>query len=116
LERIIIGIAIVSFLAHLLIIFLVDQDLIHLSSKLTKVLSAVYTPFSFILVYEVFLLVFYLPRSISSYIGKQYEIITLIVIRRIFKDIGYMVSGNWFQSENDLQFTYDLITAIILFF
>lgn len=118
LERIIIGIAIISFLAHLLIIFLVDQDLIHLSSKLTKSpISAVYTPFSFILVYEVFLLVFYLPRSISSYIGKQYEIITLIVIRRIFKDIGYMeLSGNWFQSENDLQFTYDLITAIILFF
>ncbi|MFT5252980.1 MAG: hypothetical protein ACI87N_002004 [Flavobacteriales bacterium] len=118
LERIIIGIAIVSFLAHLLIIFLVHQDLINLSSKLTKSpISAVYTPFSFILVYEVFLLVFYLPRSISSYIGKQYEIITLIVIRRIFKDIGYMeLSGNWFQSENDLQFTYDLITAIILFF
>ena len=118
LERIIIGIAIVSFLAHLLIIFLVHQDLIHLSSKLTKSpISAVYTPFSFILVYEVFLLVFYLPRSISSYIGKQYEIITLIVIRRIFKDIGYMeLSGNWFQSENDLQFTYDLITALILFF
>lgn len=118
LERIIIGVAIVSFLAHLLIIFLVDQDLIHLSSKLTKSpISAVYTPFSFILVYEVFLLVFYLPRSISSYIGKQYEIITLIVIRRIFKDIGYMeLSGNWFQSENDLQFTYDLVTAIILFF
>ena len=118
LERIIIGIAIVSFLAHLLVIFLVYQDLIHLSSKLTKSpISAVYTPFSFILVYEVFLLVFYLPRSISSYIGKQYEIITLIVIRRIFKDIGYMeLSGNWFQSENDLQFTYDLITAIILFF
>lgn len=118
LERIIIGIAIVSFLAHLLIIFLVHQDLITLSSKLTKSpISAVYTPFSFILVYEVFLLVFYLPRSISSYIGKQYEIITLIVIRRIFKDIGYMeLSGKWFQSENDLQFTYDLITAIILFF
>lgn len=118
LERIIIGIAIISFLVHLLVIFLVHQDLIHLSSKLTKSpISAVYTPFSFILVYEVFLLVFYLPRSISSYIGKQYEIITLIVIRRIFKDIGTMeLSGNWFQSENDLQFTYDLVTAIILFF
>jgi NADH:ubiquinone oxidoreductase subunit 6 (subunit J) len=68
-------------------------------------------------VYEVFLLVFYLPRSISSYIGKQYEIITLIVIRRIFKDIGNIeLTDNWFQSENDLQFSYDLITAIILFF
>jgi hypothetical protein len=117
-ERVIIVIAILSFILHLLIIFLVHQDIIHISSKLTKnPISAVYTPFSFILVYEVFLLVFYLPRSISSYIGKQYEIITLIVIRRIFKDIGHMeLSSDWFYLKNDLQFTFDLITALILFF
>ena len=118
LERIIIGIAIVSFLIHLLVIFLVSQDVIHFTSKLTKSpISAIYTPFSFILIYEVFLLVFYLPRSISSYIGKQYEIITLIVIRRIFKDIGNIeMSTNWFKLENDLQFTFDVLTTLILFF
>ena len=117
-ERIFIWIAIISFILHLFIIFLVKEDIIHLTSKLTKSpISAIYTPFSFILVYEVFLLVFYLPKSISSYIGKQYEIITLIVIRRIFKDIGYMeLSPNWFKLQNDLQFTYDLATALILFF
>jgi len=117
-ERIIIAIAITSFLLHLLVIFFVSQDIIHISSKLTKSpISAVYTPFSFILVYEVFLLVFYLPRSISSYIGKQYEIMTLIVIRRIFKDIGNIeMSANWFKLENDLQFTYDVLTTLILFF
>lgn len=117
-ERIIIGIAIVSFILHLLIIFLVSQGIIDINSKLTKnPISAVYTPFSFILVYEVFLLVFYLPWSISTYIGKQYEIITLIVIRRIFKDIGNMAaSSDWFKVQNDLQFTYDLVTALILFF
>ena len=118
LERIIIWIAIASFLLHLLVIFLVNEDFIHLTSKLVlNPISAIYTPFSFILVYEVFLLVFYLPRSISSYIGKQYEIITLIVIRRIFKDIGYMkLSTDWFKLGNDLQITYDLATAVILFF
>ena len=117
-ERIFIWIAIISFVVHLLIIFLVKEDVIHLTSKLTKnPISAIYTPFSFILVYEVFLLVFYLPKSISSYIGKQYEIITLIVIRRIFKDIGYMeLSPNWFKLQSDLQVTYDLATALILFF
>ncbi|MBC7654573.1 MAG: hypothetical protein H7098_08890 [Oligoflexus sp.] len=117
-ERIFIWIAIISFLLHLSIILLVSQDIIHLTSKFaTSPISAIYTPFSFILVYEVFLLVFYLPRSISSYIGKQYEIITLIVIRRIFKDIGYMdLSPNWFKLNHDLQFTYDLVTALILFF
>lgn len=117
-ERIIISIAIVSFLIHLLVILLVSQNFIHISSKLTKsFISAVYTPFSFILVYEVFLLVFYLPKSISIYIGKQYEIITLIVIRRIFKDIGNIeMSVNWFKLENDLQFTYDVLTTLILFY
>jgi len=117
-ERIAIGIAIFSFLVHLLVIFLVNKGIIHIHSKLTaSPISAVYTPFSFILIYEVFLLVFYLPRSISSYIGKQYEIITLIVIRRIFKDIGNIeMSSNWFKSESDLQFTYDMATALILFF
>jgi len=116
-ERIIIGIAIVSFLLHLFVIFLVSQNVIDISSKLTKSpISAIYTPFSFILVYEVFLLVFYLPRSISIYIGKQYEIITLIVIRRIFKDIGNIeMSTSWFKLENDLQFTYDVVTTLILF-
>lgn len=117
-ERIVIGIAIVSFLLHLLLIFLVSQGLISIDSKLVKnPISAVYTPFSFILVYEVFLLAFYLPFSTSTYIGKQYEIIMLIVIRRIFKDIGNIeMSSDWFKLQNDLQFTYDLVTALILFF
>jgi hypothetical protein len=117
-ERIIIWIAIASFVIHLLVIFLVSKGWLHLDSKLTQnPISAIYTPFSFILVYEVFLLVFYLPRSISTYIGKQYEIITLIVIRRIFKDIGNIkMSADWFTVPSDLQFTYDLATAIILFF
>lgn len=117
-ELIIIWVAIISFLLHLLIIFLVNQDIIHFTSALTKnPISAIYTPFSFILVYEVFLLVFYLPRSISNYIGKQYEIITIIVIRKIFKDMGYMeLTPNWFKLQSDLQFTYDLATALILFF
>ena len=118
LERVIIAIAIGSFLLHLFIIFLVTKNFIPFTSDFTKnPISAIYTPFSFILVYEVFLLVFYLPKSISIYIGKQYEIITLIVIRRIFKDIGYMeLSSDWFNLKSDLQFTYDLVTALILFF
>ncbi|MFM8347271.1 MAG: hypothetical protein ACKOAR_04425, partial [Bacteroidota bacterium] len=74
------------------------------------------TPFSFILVYEVYLLIFYLPKSTSFYIGKQYEIITLIVIRRIFKDIGALELGaSWFENDHDLQFTYDVITSLILY-
>ncbi len=117
-EHTVIRIAILGYLVHLLVIFLVSQDLIQFESALTNnPISAVYTPFSFILIYEVFLLVYYLPKSISSYIGKQYEIITLIVIRRIFKDIGNLeLTSEWFHLKNDLQFSFDVATALILFF
>jgi len=75
-------------------------------------IAAIYTPFSFILVYEVYLLIYYLPASITQYIAKQYEIITLIVIRRLFKDIANIeLTANWFQNQDDLQFTYDIITT-----
>lgn len=116
-ERLILTIAIVSYVIHLILIMLVNQDLIQIESKLFKnPIAAIYTPFSFILVYEVYLLVFFLPKSITTYIGKQYEIITLIVIRRIFKDISNLeLQSDWFQNRNDLQFTYDVATSLILF-
>jgi hypothetical protein len=37
-----------------------------------------YTPFSVLLFDEVYLLVYYLRRSTTIYIGKQYEIIALM--------------------------------------
>mgnify|MGYP006423285885 CR=1 FL=1 len=118
-ELIIISIAIFSFILHLLIIYLVDFGIIPIenpSELVREPIAAIYTPFSFILVYEVYMLVYYLPKSIAHYIGKQYEIITLIVIRRIFKDLSNLeFTSQWFQTKYDLQFTYDLISTLVLF-
>ena len=116
-EEVILAIAILSYIAHLVLIALTNFGIVDLPSKFLKnPIAAIYTPFSFILVYEVYLLIFFLPKSISFYIGKQYEIITLIVIRRIFKDIANLeLSSNWFHSKSDLQFTYDTLTSLILF-
>jgi hypothetical protein len=64
----------------------------------------------------VYLLVFYLPKSTTIYIGKQYEIISLIIIRRIFKDLSNLeFTNNWFQNKNDLIFMCDLLAIIVLF-
>ena len=119
-ERLILIVAIISFLAHLVAIYLVKNELIMIPEELNffdSPIAAIYTPFSFILIYEVYLLIFYLPRSITTYIGKQYEIITLIVIRRIFKDLANLeLNSDWFDIKNDLNFTYDIITALLLFF
>ncbi len=116
-EKTILTIAILSYVIHLLLIALVNWNWIETDLKfLNNPVSAIYTPFSFILVYEVYLLLYYLPQSTSFYIGKQYEIITLIVIRRIFKDIGNLeFVNNWFSNPNDMQFTIDTLTSLLLF-
>jgi len=118
-EKIIINIAIVSFIIHLALIGLNDLNLLGTTFSgdlFTNPISAIYTPFSFILIYEVYLLIYYLPKSMTIYIGKQYEIIMLIVIRRLYKDLSNIsLEGNWFESTENLQFIYDIIATIILF-
>ena len=119
-EQIIINIAIFSFVVHLILIFLnnfgVFGDQYESSGFFSSPIAAIYTPFSFILLYEVYLLIYYLPKSMTIYIGKQYEIIMLIVIRRLYKDLSQLeLSNDWFSIQEDLQFTYDLLATIILF-
>jgi hypothetical protein len=119
-EVVIISIAIISFILHLLMVVLVNLDIIQVndySNIFRNPIAAIYTPFSFILLYEVYLLVYYLPKSTTIYIGKQYEIITLILIRGIFKDLANLeFTANWFSVKYDLKFTYDLVATVILFF
>lgn len=118
-EKVVVRSAIVMFLLHLLFIFVVDAHLLQNSifKDLTiSPISAIYTPFSIILIYEVYLLVYYLPKSISNYIGKQYEIITLILIRKIFYDLSKLeFSSDWFSIDGDLKFTVDIIATLVLF-
>ena len=119
-EKVILIVAMIGFLTHLAMIYLKRYGFLNIfedSNFFDNPIAAIYTPFSFILIYEVYLLIFYLPRSITTYITKQYEIITLIVIRRIFKDLSNLkLSSNWFDIKDDINFTYDIITALILFF
>jgi hypothetical protein len=119
-ERVILWIALVSFILHLVLIGLIHFNIIAIdepSNLLKNPIAAIYTPFSFILVYEVYLLIYYLPKSTSTYISKQYEIIALIIIRRLFKDLSDLtLSPNWFNTKNDLQFTYDLVASVLLFY
>ncbi len=118
-EVLIVIIAIASFLLHLLLILLVDLKVLAFDGYkelFNNPIAAIYTPFSFILIYEVYLLVYYLPKSTTTYIGKQYEIMTLIVIRRIFKDLSQLqLTPDWFKVPSDLLLTYDLIATMILF-
>ncbi len=118
-EVVIIWISIFSFLIHLFLILLASYDLAPVntdSELLSDPISAIYTPFTFLLLFEVYLLVYHIPTSTTNYVAKQYEIITLIVIRRLFKDLANIeLTANWFNEKYDLQLTYDVVTALVLF-
>ena len=115
--KIILYIAIISFLVHLGLYFTNTYLLtIDPNRLLASPINAIYTPFSFLLVYEAYLLLYYLPQSTTIYIGKQYEIITLILIRGIFKDITHLdltntISGEHFHNE----LWFDLGTVFLVF-
>ena len=120
-ESFILFAATIGFIIHLSLIGFNYFKILDFSSfegsLLTNPISAIYTPFSFILVYEIYLLLLYLPRSFSTSISKQFEIVSLIVIRKIFKDIPSMDFGeNWFNSYINLELLINLIGVLIIFY
>ncbi|MFD2532477.1 hypothetical protein [Gracilimonas halophila] len=114
-------VATLGFIVHLVLVFFNMADIIEVHAQveglLANPIAAIYTPFSFILFYEVYLLIYYLPRSFSVSIAKQYEIVSLILIRKIFKDISNLdlEDVDLFASEN-LTLFYDITGFLILFF
>ena len=120
-ETSILWLAVSGFLIHLALIALVRSFPILQTGLLAELdrnfLHAVYTPFSFILFYEVLLLVFALPKSHTSSIAMQYEILSLIVIRRVFKDIGeFRDPVTWLeQTDAALAVVLDMLAALAMF-
>jgi len=97
LDRGVVYVSIAGFFAHLALVFL-SRALPFPPGMLATIgknyLSAIYTPFSFILFYEVLMLIAALPESTTQSIAKQYEIVSLIFIRSFFKDIAELRGVN----------------------
>ena len=62
---------------------------------------AVHTAFTVILVLEVISLIFVLPCSFSRSLGKQFEILSLILIRNAFKELSYFSEPLGYQGNVD---------------
>ena len=114
-ELLILRVAVFAFLIHLLIIFL-GNNFLYFKNFQHSYLKAIHTPFSFILFYEVFLLVIIIPKSISEFVGKQFEVITLITLRGFFHDIADLDLKNIININNP-EFTsllYDLLASLLM--
>jgi hypothetical protein len=80
-------------------------------------LTAIYTPFSFILFYEVLTLIAALPASTTRSIVNQFEIVSLIFIRDVFKEIANaveLVNGHRLTHEAVPVFL-DMWAALLMF-
>ena len=119
-EKNILFLATSGFIIHLILIYLNKYNYIEYDFNNTLLLdpiSALYTPFSFILVYEAYLLIYYLPNSFTVTVVKEYEIISLILIRKIFKDFPQVnLDVPFFSNDQNVQLIYDLVGILVVFF
>ncbi|MEK9740779.1 MAG: hypothetical protein VW262_06275 [Flavobacteriaceae bacterium] len=119
-EKVTLWLSISGFIVHLLLIYSKKFHWVQTPFEarlLDDPISAIYTPFSIILVYEIYLLIVYLPRSFTTAVSKQFEIISLILIRRVFGDIPNVdLNVNWFLNMENLQLIYDLTGIVLLYF
>jgi len=109
--------AVLGFIIHLILIGLSSIAIIDLSSYglFDNPINSIYTPFSFILIYEIYLLVFYLPRSFTTSLLKQFEIISLILVRRVFADITKIDFTTVSMANKDLRSLFvDLLAVLVL--
>ncbi|MEC8670656.1 MAG: hypothetical protein VXY11_05470 [Candidatus Thermoplasmatota archaeon] len=119
LRRLAINLAIIGFLVHLLACVLYKFEYLDLSDTndfFDSYLDSLYTPFSIILAYEVYELIRAIPESFSNSIGKQFEVISLLVVRDIFKNLAEIDDSNVNAVDSDVVFiAVEALAFTILF-
>ena len=113
--------SVLAFVTHLLIYFLYEIELITINGEaktlVNSPLSSLYTPFSILLTYETYQLIRTLPSSFSTSVGKQYEVVTLLVVRDVFKRLADFKADDEWAIDGELGLILlECITFIILFF
>ena len=79
-------------------------------------LDALYTPFSIILAYEVYELIRAIPESFSVSIGKQFEVMSLLVVRDIFKNLADVETTQGTAVDSDVALIgLEAIAFLVLF-
>lgn len=109
--------ALIGFIAHVVAISLakvdvITNDTLHESSFITTLA----TPFTIFLIYEIYLLAFSFTRSLLNFLLLQFQVISLIFIRELFKtfaEIEQISNGSLISIIDDI--ILDLSIGVILF-
>ncbi|PSL03830.1 hypothetical protein CLV48_10670 [Cecembia rubra] len=94
-SKIISNIVVAFFLAGLLLGVLAYLDIYQVSVGYSA-FFAIELAFNVLLIFEVLGLIFLIPKSVADAVGKQFEIISLVLLRDAFKEFGhYLGEVNW---------------------
>lgn len=117
-ERIVATFAVWGLIIHLLLIGSAQATGGQLADLVgTTWLAAIYTPFAFILVYEVLLLILAIPESTTRALALQFQIVSLIVIRNSFKDLAELdhLTDLLVDSQAQLALAIDMGGGVVIF-
>ena len=111
--------AIVGFLLHVVACTLhrfSSFDVPDMNGFFDSYLDALYTPFSIILAYEVYELIRAIPESFSISIGKQFEVMSLLVVRDMFKNLADVEKASGTAVDTDVALiALEALAFLILF-
>ena len=111
--------AIAGFLLHVLACTLhrfSSFDVPDMNGFFDSYLDALYTPFSIILAYEVYELIRAIPESFSISIGKQFEVMSLLVVRDMFKNLADVEKASGTAVDTDVALiALEALAFLILF-
>ncbi|MGB0593828.1 MAG: hypothetical protein ACPGMY_01715 [Poseidonia sp.] len=111
--------AIAGFLLHVLACTLhrfTSFDVPDMNGFFDSYLDALYTPFSIILAYEVYELIRAIPESFSISIGKQFEVMSLLVVRDMFKNLADVEKASGASVDSDVALiALEAVAFLVLF-
>jgi len=120
LKRLVVKVSLAGFALHLGLIFLahcLGQPALLVAIVGSNYLSAISTPFNMILFYEVLTLIAAMPASTTRSIANQFEIVSLIFIRDVFKDIANVGQTGGIRADPHaaLPLLFDMGTGFLMF-
>lgn len=83
----------------------------------TNLFSAIEVVFTFLLIVEIMEMILILSRSVSDAMAKQFEILSLILLRQSFKEFAQFEAHlDWQNIEPILRIASDAFSALFIFF
>lgn len=116
-SKVISNIVVGFFVAGLFVGLLAHLDIVDLGENFTA-FFAIELAFNVLLIFEVLGLIFLIPKSVADSVGKQFEIISLLLLRDAFKEFGhYLGDLSWSVSflMELLPIVSDAFGAILIF-